>query len=476
MRNKEILFWSVIILICVLALVSRFALLEERVLHHDEGVNYFFAEKIVSGKGFFYEPLNYHGPFYFFFLSLSFLIFGINEFGLRFPAAVFGVLSVLAPLFFKIGRWRERVVGAIFLLLSPSLMYYSRYSIHESAFVFFSLMSVYFLSLILEKKSLKYLPFLAGSLGALLITKETAIIMLFVLFVIGVVNYKKIREIKFRSNGKIVLMSAFIFILIYVVFFTSFFSNIAGIEDSFKGFMPWIERGVGEAGHDKPFYYYFLLLGEYEWPLLMFALVGIFYALKNRKIERVLNLNLALWAVLIFLIYSLIPYKTPWLVINLSVPLCLIAGIGAFQLRLGKLKWAFLFVGILYLGYMTIYLNFINFSGIENKYAYVHTDKDVLRLAEKIDNAYEYNRKGILIVSDEYWPLPFYLHGKSVNYLKEEGFMPDESLRERYDIFIVRDKIFKARDWGGYKYQEGFKLRDNVGLVFVGYTNGLKST
>ena len=220
MEKKKIVF---IFILVILAIFSRFAFLGERVLHHDEGVNYFFASKIINGGGFAYDPLNYHGPFYFFFLALSFFVFGVNEFGLRFPAALFGVLIVLAPLFFRIWKWKERVIGSVFLLLSPSLMYYSRYSIHESAFVFFSLMSVYFFSLILERKELKYLPWLAGGLGFLLVTKETAIIMLFILFVMGIANFRRIKEIKFKGKGEIILFSVFIFALIYVVFFTSFY-------------------------------------------------------------------------------------------------------------------------------------------------------------------------------------------------------------------------------------------------------------
>ena len=37
---------------------------------------------------------------------------------------------------------------------------------------------------------------------------------------------------------------------------------------------------------------------------------------------------LAVYGLIIFLIYSAIPYKTPWLALNLSLPLALLCGLG----------------------------------------------------------------------------------------------------------------------------------------------------
>ena len=229
---------TIIILIVVLVLFSRFAFLDLRVLHHDEGVNYFFAEKILRGDGFQYDPGNYHGPLYFYLIFASFFVFGIGEFALRFPAAAFGMGIALFPLIFRIGRKRERIVTSVFLLLSPSLMYYSRYSIHEIVFAFFSLVCVYSLSLIIERRELTKLPVFALALAGIFVLKETAIIMLFVLFVIIVVNWKNVSGIRFKNSYREIGLSIFLFVGAYVLFFTSFFTNLGGLGDSFRAFTP----------------------------------------------------------------------------------------------------------------------------------------------------------------------------------------------------------------------------------------------
>ena len=232
--------------------------------------------------------------------------------------------------------------------------------------------------------------------------------------------------------------------------------------------MPWADRGLHEIGHDKPFYYYFILLLKYEWPILLLALIGIFYFLRDReKREKIFALNLVLWLILIFLIYSFIPYKTPWLIINVSVPMCFVAGIGFRRLEFKRIKWALTFIGIIYLIVMSVYVNFVHPWQEDNDFAYVHTNKDILNLVGKINENYKEGDR-ILIVSEEYWPLPFYLHGKNVSYLDNERLYNYTD----YNFFILRDKIFNEEDWRGYSYEE-HELRGGVELELILRGRGL---
>ena len=452
-----------IVLIVFVAIFSRLYFLDYRVLHHDEGVNYFFADKILKGEGYSYDPLNYHGPFYFYLVALSFFIFGISEFALRFPAAVFGILIALFPLIFKIGNWKERIITGLFLLLSPSLIYYSRYSIHEAAFVFCSLACVYTFSLIIEKRSLEYLPIFALALAGMFVLKETAIIMLFVLFVLGIFNWKRIRKINFRDNYLNVLFFFIFFFVIYILFFSSFFSNFKGLMDSLKAFLPWIDRGLHEVGHDKPFYYYLTLILQYELPILLFAFIGLLNFKKIR--EKIFYFNAFIWFILIFLIYSFISYKTPWLVINMIVPMCFLAGFGLNNIK-WKGKWILLASGIIYLAYFSVFLNFVSVLESDNELAYVHTNSDVLGMIKKIDDIYNEGDK-ILVVSDEldYWPLPFYLRDKEVLYLPEQD-LKNYSEIEDYKIIILREEIFNEKTWENYRYED-YELRENVDFFVV---------
>ena len=403
-------------IIIILAIITRLSFLDLRPLHHDEGVNYFFAKNLIDSGRFNYDPLNYHGPSYFFALFLSFLVFGVSEFSLRLPAALFGIILVLTPLFFRLKFKYNKYLASIFLILSPSIMYYSRYSIHESLFVLLSLLSVYTLTQIIETKSLEYLPFFAFSLALAFATKETVMILSFILFAICIINYKKIKQIKFKNQTAAITYSILIFLLIYIALFTSFLINLKGLADSFKGYFPWTERGITELGHQKPFFYYLSLLVQYEMPLLLLSILGIFYSYKNRK--NIFLKNISIWLILIFLIYSSINYKTPWLIINITVPLALMASIGLESIKNKKLKYSIIVLSLLYLSLISIFVNFIIPWQSENQFAYVHTDKDILNLVREI-NENKAKNSTVLVVSDSYWPLPFYLDGKKVEYLEK---------------------------------------------------------
>lgn len=452
---------TVFFIIFVFAIFSRLAFLDLRPLHHDEGVNYFFAKNVINGT-YRYNPLNYHGPFYFFLIAFSFLVLGISEFSLRLPAAVFGILIVIFPLIFNwiFGRKvKNSFFASVFLLLSPSLMFFSRYSIHEVSFVFFSVLSVYLFSLIIEKRNLSYMPFLAFSIAMLFAIKETVVVFLFILGVMLIVNFRDVKKIELRKKDFFLLLfSLFLFVFMYVIFFTNLFSY-AGIGNSVKAFLPWIKRGIEEPGHQKPFYYYFWLL-RYELPVFMLAIVAIIVVISASGFKKIFSRNIVLWFVLSFLIYSFIPYKTPWLVINISVPICILASLGLLEIRPEKARMIILFFTIIYLVFFSFYLNFVIPWQAENDFAYVHTDNDILNLVGKIRNLSDAGK--ILIVSDEYWPLPFYFDKYKVSYMSSPV-----NLDEDYDFLIIRDKFFDdLKIQQGYVYKE-YRLRKGVNLFLV---------
>ncbi len=421
---------AIITIIIILALFSRLVFLDIRPLHSDESVNYFFAKNIIENRGYSYDSTNYHGPFYFFMIAFSFFYLGISEFSLRLPAALAGIIIAILPLFLKFKDKSFENYGkyfaAIFIVLSPSIVYYSRYSIHESFFILFSFLSIYFLNRIIEERSLKNLPYFMISLALILTIKETTILLFPVYFFILLINFKEIKKIKLKRNYNKMIISILIFLIIYILFFTSFFTNLNGFNDSFKGYLPWTDRGLNEKGHDKPFYYYTLLFLQYELPLFILGILGLFFIFKSKSIFL---RNIAVWFILIFLIYSFIPYKTPWLIINITLPLAIISAFTITGLKeiFTKNKAKSLLILILaatmaYLLIASVFTNFINPYKKENKFAYVHTDKDILNLVNEINlnsnGETKHKEANILILSKDYWPLPFYLRDYKVSYLE----------------------------------------------------------
>jgi predicted membrane-bound mannosyltransferase len=126
-------------IITAIATFLRFWQLELKPLHHDEGVNGFFLITLFREGVYKYDPANYHGPDLYY-LALAFTkMFGLNTISIRASVAIFGVLTVVLAFFLKnyIGKIGS-LVAALFIALSPGMVYISRYFIHEILFVFFS--------------------------------------------------------------------------------------------------------------------------------------------------------------------------------------------------------------------------------------------------------------------------------------------------------------------------------------------------
>lgn len=140
-------------LVTLIAIFLRFFWLGLKPFHHDEGVNGFFLTNLFRDGVYKYDPANYHGPTLYY-ISLAFTkIFGLETLPVRWSVAIFGVMTVVLALFLKryIGKIGA-LFAALFLALSPGMVFISRYFIHEMLFVFFSLAVVVAMLFFIEKR------------------------------------------------------------------------------------------------------------------------------------------------------------------------------------------------------------------------------------------------------------------------------------------------------------------------------------
>ena len=128
--NWETLIWLAII---VLAVATRMWDLSSRALHHDESIHGVFSYDMYTGHNIYrYDP-TWHGPVLYYMVTLSFfLLGGANEFSLRFAPAMYGIGLIaicyfLRPLIGKLGA----IIFAILMLVSPTVLYYSRSLRHD---------------------------------------------------------------------------------------------------------------------------------------------------------------------------------------------------------------------------------------------------------------------------------------------------------------------------------------------------------
>ena len=156
-------------LITGLSVFLRFYQLGLKPFHHDEGVNGWFLTTLFREGIYKYDPANYHGPTLYY-IALAFSeICGLETVSVRASTAIFGVMIVILALFLRryIGR-AGSLFSALFLAVSPGMVFISRYFIHEIFFVFLGFGLVLSVTFFIEKRQAG--PFALGWAGILLLT------------------------------------------------------------------------------------------------------------------------------------------------------------------------------------------------------------------------------------------------------------------------------------------------------------------
>lgn len=461
--NKILILY---ILIIILALLLRVLALDLRPLHHDEGVNGHFMLQL-SRNGFYrYNPENYHGPLLYYITLPFFALFKESIFSMRLVTALFGVglILLLLPLRKHLGD-TSFLISSLFIAISPTLVFYSRYFIHEILFLFFTLAAI--VSFLCLRKNPDCIYFFFLSIVLLLATKETSFVILFfflIFFIILSLN-KRVRneEIDFiKKNKNKILLAFFLSLFLLVVLYTSFFTNPRGIIDFLSAPFNWLKTGVSGTGHEKPFYYFFKLLLLYEPIFLIGSFIFILTALFIKPIKKELKKSkfkvfVLFWFVIVLLFYSIIPYKTPWLSVNIILPLIILSSFLFEKVLYDRPKLFFFFFVMALVLIFSILTNFIFYENEQNMLAYVQTKSDVNHLVNLVSMFP--GKINIVLSNSDYWPLPFYLKDFDVVY-SEPPISQYKDICD-YDIVITRSSIKKLCDFD-VSY---FSLRPGVDLA-----------
>lgn len=487
-RSEINYFWFIWAGLMLLGAFLRCYDIANRPLHNDEGVNYFFIESIRRDGFFRYSHENYHGPTYFYLTALCTFLFGDSEFGLR-SSAIFAGIGVMAlPLLLR------KLEGDLFVLLSTailavssSLTFYSRYAIHESFFLLSGgLLALSMYRWRMEKKVVDiYLAFLA--LGLLVATKETFIVSLASIglaFLTTGVDRNLLSaaaaQKKHFINGA-VLMTAVI-----ALFFTGGLQWSGGLVEMFQAVPQWLGRNKSDTGHFKPFSYYLSVYSQAE-PQVFAGLAAILalFIFDPRRLRSCFSDKtsafmpfLFSWTLSAWLVYSIINYKTPWLIISITFPAALLAAWVLSELyrwggeitRKTAAVAAVILVGVgVFFDWRYVYaIPYTNF----NPYSYVHTTKGMIDLRDALVQYSEHQPiKKILVGVEQYWPIPYYLKpwadrglveymNITDDYLKggksgsKDPLLSWNEMKGKYSVIIVnRDKIWDDPAWARIYYR-----------------------
>ena len=140
-------------------------------------------------------------------------------------------------------------------------------------------------------------------------------------------------------GGGLWLVCAAVFYVIWTVLYTTMFTNWAGVfTGSWQSLGYWLMQQDVARGN-QPWYYYFVGLSVYELVAFAFGAVGVVWLIRRRDAYGGMGLVLAAWVIATLALYTVAAEKMPWLLVNITVPLALVAGMFLGHLMDG-IAWA----------------------------------------------------------------------------------------------------------------------------------------
>ncbi|MEM7146459.1 MAG: hypothetical protein AAF591_15090 [Verrucomicrobiota bacterium] len=454
----------------------RFSDLERQPFHADEAATggQALAYRLESsGGGYAFDPKHRHGPLLTALAEPWARAKGedrwelLEEGTLREVVAGCGLLAALGAFVLGMGWWRALIAAGL-AGTSPLLVYYSRIFIHEPVFLFFAVPALAGLIMIFGGRHRWLGACLLGiGVGLMAATRETVVVSLMAWGLAGLLFTWRLhrgdrtissREIRgfvaglLIRYGRPLVLAALLSLVVIFWFYSSGGRRPGGFFDFFS---TYFEYETGE-GHEKPFAYYFHLL---VWPkhvvgwwwteagVLLLALCV--YLDRGKDSGSATGRFLFEAGVLHLFVFSLIAYKTPWLASLGWLHLCFAGGYGGVALARRCAGWGRLVVvaSIVLVAFwqgVQAKRGAFRLAGDgRNPYAYVSTSGDVIGLApwlNKLREAMPGTRdEPIMVIGEEYWPLPWYLReAGSAGYWAE---IPEDGAE--YPIVIIMPTIFE---------------------------------
>jgi uncharacterized protein (TIGR03663 family) len=431
----------------IVALALRLPRLHQRPMHGDEAVHADKFGELLEDGIYTYDPYEYHGPTLNYLtliparLSSAEKLTEISEFTLRVVPVFFGVSLILLVLL--IGRGlglKAAAYAAVLTAISPAMVFYSRYYIQEMLLVSFTFCVIVFGYRYTLSRKIVWAILTGMSMGLMHATKETCIIPFVSMFLALVVMLlmKRPKESIVNAVKLIRPLHFFAFLAAFgitsALFFSSFLTNPNGILDSIRTYTTYFDRAGNNTLHIHPWYYYLKMLlysRFFDGPIwtealiIVLALVGFTAAVTKKGISCA-NIQLirflGFYTLIMTLVYSLIPYKTPWCMLGFLHGMILLAGVGAVVLVrllpnvLPRLIIICLILeGSLHLLWQSYLNSYEYYSDSRNPYVYAHPTDEIFTVVERIEEMARVHPDGyrmhiqIICPGKDYWPLPWYL-------------------------------------------------------------------
>ncbi|MGI6022974.1 MAG: flippase activity-associated protein Agl23 [Methanoculleus sp.] len=275
--RERLSFERIFLLILLVTIVLRFYQLDLKLFHHDEAIHAWFSYRLLTEGTYSYDPM-YHGPFLYYTAAGIFSLLGDSDLVGRILPALFGTL--LVPLLYPIYRLgyldqKQTLVAALFLAVSPSMVYFSRFLRNDIYIAFFTLALLVALLYYFERGQMRYALLAGAAAGLGMSTKENMpiVLLIFGIFILYLVWTRKVR-LPARWVRDVVV-GGVVVVGIMAIFYSSFGAHPEVLLD---GWLRAIEHWTSMHQMQRlggPPYFYILLFILYEIPILALAVVGV---------------------------------------------------------------------------------------------------------------------------------------------------------------------------------------------------------
>ncbi|MDD1706547.1 MAG: TIGR03663 family protein [Methanoregulaceae archaeon] len=493
-------FRNLFLLIVVLGIFLRFFALDLKLFHHDEAIHAWFSYRLLTEGVYSYEPM-YHGPFLYYVTAGMFMLFGDTDLVARFLPALFGLAII--PLIYWIYRLgyldqRQTLVAALFIAISPSMVYFSRFLRHDIFQLFFTVLILAALLAYAEHGRLRYALLAGLAIGCGMTLKEDMPIFLFVLatFAIYLLLTRKIRlpDTWLRDTIAVVVVT----LGVMVIFYSSFGAHFEIIETGWiRAYEHWASMH-GMCRICGPWFFYILLFLLYEVPIFFLAIYGTAqFAIRHNPLpglagaldkrfrkkkepgesEECPDLSLPpipfrrvvpwdkkelfflfciYWMLVSLAAYAYIGEKVPWLIIHQLFPMILVS----VYLMTPKKTFVAL-AGCVFLLLMTWHVALVP-ADVNEPIVQVQNSEDLRIVMQLIDAS-----DTVVIASENYWPLPWYYRGEKWDKMRFYGKQIDTGT-----IYSVDPEMVITHDMNSYPSLDGYdKVTYKISYWFSIYDN-----
>ncbi|MCC7555618.1 MAG: TIGR03663 family protein [Methanoculleus marisnigri] len=470
-RERLLSFEGLFLLIFLATIALRFYSLDVKLFHHDEAIHAWFSYRLLTEGTYTYDPM-YHGPFLYYVTAGIFSLLGDSDLVGRLIPALLGTL--LVPLVYPIYRLgyldkKQTIVAALFLAVSPNMVYFSRFLRNDIFIAFFTMVLLVALLYYFERHKVQYALIAGAAVGFGMTAKENMpiIVLIFGAYLLYLVWTRKVRLPKRWIRD--LALGALVAVGIMAILYSSFGAHPEVLMDGWlRAIEHWTSMHQAQRLGGPP-YIYILLFLLYEAPILILAVVGVLQFVdipgivsrwRERKaghtgspdegeaaeteaeteasreigappVEPVQGFKDRLrevlsgggelrpidrqkefarfaifWMILSLGVYAYIGEKVPWLILHQLLPMIFVA---VYMMTTKKAVVAV--VAGIFLVAMTLHVAYTP-ADINEPIVQVQNSEDLREVFAKIDAADK-----VAVATDSYWPLPWYYRGDSASKL-----------------------------------------------------------